>query len=226
ARQETEASAAEQESSDIPEASGEEDSSAAGESETEDPSDSGQEEKSSGQNPGEENGSEKKDGSGKSGSSSKDSSKKDKNDTDKKEEEPSQTMTCTISISCASILDNMDKLEKGKEEFVPSDGWILEPTEVEFTEGDSVFDVLLAVCRAADIHMEHSYTPLYGSEYVEGINQLYEFDCGDLSGWMYNVDSWFPNYGCDKYILSDGETIQWVYTCDLGRDVGDNSMWE
>lgn len=74
--------------------------------------------------------------------------------------------------------------------------------------------------------MEHSYTPLYGSEYVEGINQLYEYDCGELSGWMYNVDGWFPNYGCDKYILSDGETIQWVYTCDLGKDVGDNSMWE
>lgn len=137
-----------------------------------------------------------------------------------------EALTCTISISCSTILDNMEDLRKGKEEFVPSDGWILAPVEVSFQEGESVFDVLLRECKDRGIHMEHSYTPLYGSEYVEGINQLYEYDCGELSGWMYNVDGWFPNYGCDKYILSDGETIQWVYTCDLGKDVGDNSMWE
>ena len=23
----------------------------------------------------------------------------------------------------------------------------------------------------------------------------------------------------------DGDAIVWVYTCDLGRDVGDNSVW-
>lgn len=132
---------------------------------------------------------------------------------------------CTISISCATILDNMDKLEDGKEEFVPANGLILAPTTVTFNEGDSVFDVLLSVCQTYGIHMEHAYTPVYGSEYIEGINQLYEFDCGELSGWMFSVDGWFPNYGCDKYILSDGETIQWVYSCDLGRDVGDNSQW-
>lgn len=143
--------------------------------------------------------------------------------THQKEEE---ALTCTLSISCSTILDNMEDLRKGKEEFVPSDGWILAPVEVSFQEGESVYDVLLRECKDRGIHMEHSYTPLYGSEYVEGINQLYEYDCGELSGWMYNVDGWFPNYGCDKYILSDGETIQWVYTCDLGKDVGDNSMWE
>ena len=175
---------------------------------------------------GKEKDSSKKSG-GKKETSKEDGKKEDKSGSgEEKEEDTAKTRTCTISISCATILDNMDHLTKGKEEFVPADGWILAPTTVEFTEGDSVFDVLLAVCKAVGIHMEHSYTPLYGSEYVEGINQLYEFDCGDLSGWMYNVDSWFPNYGCDKYILSDGETIQWVYTCDLGKDVGDNSMWE
>ena len=56
---------------------------------------------------------------------------------------------------------------------------------------------------------------------VEGINQLYEFDCGELSGWMYSVNSWFPNYGCSQYEVSDGDMIEWRYTCDLGRDVGD-----
>ena len=27
-----------------------------------------------------------------------------------------------------------------------------------------------------------------------------------------------------SYYLKDGDVIEWVYTCDLGKDVGDNSM--
>ena len=37
---------------------------------------------------------------------------------------------------------------------------------------------------------------------------------------MYRVDGEFPNYGCSKYELRDGQVIEWVYTCDLGHDVG------
>ncbi|MEG1783211.1 MAG: hypothetical protein RR253_08190, partial [Oscillospiraceae bacterium] len=33
--------------------------------------------------------------------------------------------TVSVSISCASILSNMDKLKGGKEMFVPTDGMIL-----------------------------------------------------------------------------------------------------
>ena len=133
--------------------------------------------------------------------------------------------TCTISISCATIINNMDNLTSGKEEFVPTDGWILAASTVEFEEGESVHDVLKRVCKEAGIHMESSYTPAYNSAYVEGINQLYEFDCGQFSGWMYKVNGWFPNYGCSKYTVSDGDVIDWVYTCDLGKDVGDNSTY-
>ena len=143
---------------------------------------------------------------------------KDNNNSD----DSSKELTCTFSISCETILNHMDKLESSKKEFVPADGVLLKPVEVAIKKGDSVFDVLLSVCREKKIHMEHSYTPIYGSVYIEGIHQLYEFDCGELSGWMYKVDGWFPNYGCDKYTLFGGETIEIVYTCDLGKDVGDN----
>ena len=132
--------------------------------------------------------------------------------------------TCTISISCATILDNMDMLADGKDVLVPTDGWILPATTVTFYEGESVFDVLLRVCQENKIHMEYMDTPMYNSAYIEGIHNLYEFDCGNLSGWMYNVNGWFPNYGCSRYALQDGDVICWVYTCDLGADVGDNSM--
>ena len=128
--------------------------------------------------------------------------------------------TCTVSISCASILDHMELCSPEKAELVPEDGWLLTPVEVRFQEGQSVFDVLQQVCRDNKIHMEFSMTPVYDSAYIEGIGNLYEFDCGAESGWMYKVNGWFPNYGCSQYALQDGDTVAWVYTCELGRDVG------
>lgn len=128
--------------------------------------------------------------------------------------------TCTMSISCAAILDNMDLLDPEKVELVPEDGWILEPTTVTFYEGESVFNILQRVCKQRELHMEYMNTPIYNSAYIEGINNLYEFDCGELSGWMYEVNGWFPNYGCSRYQLMESDVIEWVYTCDLGADVG------
>ncbi len=127
---------------------------------------------------------------------------------------------CTISISCASILDHMDDCKKNKRELVPEDGWILKPTEVVFYGGENVFQLLKRVCKQNGIHMEFENTPIYNSAYIEGINNLYEFDVGNLSGWMYSVNGWFPNYGCSRYALKDGDIVEWRYTCDLGYDVG------
>ena len=128
--------------------------------------------------------------------------------------------TCTVSISCAAILENLDRLNAEKADLIPADGVLLAPTAVEFTEGESVFDVLKRVCRENKIHMEFSETPVYQSAYIEGIGNLYEFDCGEGSGWMYRVNGEFPNYGCSRYTLADGDTVEWVYTCDFGADVG------
>ena len=128
--------------------------------------------------------------------------------------------TCTFSIECSTILNNLDDLDPDKRELVPSNGVILAPTKVTFYEGESVFDVLQRVCKENNIHLESSWTPVYNSAYIEGINNLYEFDCGELSGWMFRVNGWYPNYGCSRYQLVDGEVVEWRYTCDLGRDVG------
>lgn len=128
--------------------------------------------------------------------------------------------TCTISIECATILNNLENLDPDKRELIPSNGVILSPTTVTFYEGESVYDVLQRVCKEKGIHMEASWTPIYNSAYVEGIHNLYEFDCGALSGWMYRVNGWYPNYGCSRYQLAQGEVIEWRYTCDLGKDVG------
>ena len=130
---------------------------------------------------------------------------------------------CTITIRCNTILSNMDNLTAGKDKYVPSNGIILATSTVEFAEGDTVFDVLQRACSYAGIHLEYSWTPMYDSYYIEGINHLYEFDCGPESGWMYKVNGWFPNYGCSSYTVKDGDSIVWDYTCNgLGADVGGN----
>lgn len=130
------------------------------------------------------------------------------------------TYTCTFSIECSTILNNLDQLDPDKLEMVPSGGVILAKTTVTFYEGESVFDVLQRLCKEKGIHMESSWTPIYNSAYIEGIHNLYEFDCGELSGRMYRVNGWYPNYGCSRYQLKDGDTVEWRYTCDLGNDVG------
>ena len=90
----------------------------------------------------------------------------------------------------------------------------------EFYDGESVFDLLQREMKNSKIHMEFENTPMYNSAYIEGIGNLYEFDCGELSGWMYKVNDWFPNYGCSRYQLKQGDKVEWVYTCNLGIDVG------
>ena len=148
----------------------------------------------------------------------------DKAASSKAEETTEKALTCTISIDCKTILNNLDDLRASKADYVPADGWILYKSTVEFEQGDTVFDVLKRVTKAAGIQMESKWTPMYNSYYVEGINQLYEFDCGEQSGWMYSVNGWYPNYGCSSYELKDGDKIEWRYTCDLGSDVGDQYM--
>ena len=134
---------------------------------------------------------------------------------------------CTITIRCDTVFDNLEKLAEAKIPYVPENGEILPVTTVEFTPGETVFDVLNQVCQAADIQIEYSWTPLYDSYYIEGINHLYEFDCGVESGWMYKVNDWFPDYGCSAYELQGGEEIVWCYTCvGLGADVGEEWMGE
>ena len=138
---------------------------------------------------------------------------------------PAHKSYVTVSIRCDTILDNMDDLKQGLEDFVPADGVILAPIKVEILEGETAFDVLKRVTRNEKIQMEFRNDPLYSGAYVEGIGHLYEFDCGSGSGWMYKVNGWFPNYGCSQYQLKDGDTMEWCYTCDVGKDVGDQ-YWD
>ncbi len=128
--------------------------------------------------------------------------------------------TCTLSITCHEIFDNMDKFDDTKSSALPEDGVIYATKEVQFSEGETVFDILCRECMNNGIQLDYQDNPLYNSAYIKGIHNLYEYDCGELSGWMYSVNGWFPNYGCARYVLKDGDVIRFEYTCGLGQSQG------
>ena len=133
---------------------------------------------------------------------------------------PDKKSCCTLLVSCDTILQNMTRLDSEKKEIIPSDGIIFPEKSVSFTEGESVFDILLREMKNNKIHLEFVKTPVYDSVYIEGIANIYEFDCGELSGWMYSVNGVFPSYSSSVYFPKDGDRIKWLYSCDLGRDIG------
>lgn len=133
----------------------------------------------------------------------------------------------TIGIYVKSLLNNMDLLHPSlrSDQYVPRNGIILGPTRYELlSDNETVWDILVRATKEHNIQMEYQGADqnIYNSVYIEGINHLYEFSAGELSGWMYSVNGDFPNYGSSQYILKDGDVIEWHYTVDLGRDLGDD----
>lgn len=128
--------------------------------------------------------------------------------------------TCTLEIRCDTLLQHLDELSPGKADLVPEDGILLEKTTVSFESGDSVFDVLRRCLRERNVHFEYVDSKAYGSTYIEGIGNLYEFDCGEQSGWLYFVNGISPGLGCSGYTVANGDEIVFAYTCDMGADLG------
>ena len=137
-----------------------------------------------------------------------------------------QAKYCTVEIRCDTVTDTSKLENEAVIPYIPADGTMLAATKVEFCDGETVFDVLKRATRDNGIHLEFRQDNVYtGGISVEGLGYLYDMDAGPLSGWMYKVNEQFPNKGCAGFYVSEGDAIVWVYTCDLGMDVGDNSIW-
>lgn len=121
--------------------------------------------------------------------------------------------TVTMEIRCDTIA--------GKAEHIPADGVILPPTAFDFEAGETVFDILTEAAQTYGIQLENrgSAGGAHGMVYIAGINYIYEYDFGDLSGWVYHVNGITPSRGCGEYELSDGDRIEWLYTCEIGHDL-------
>lgn len=143
-----------------------------------------------------------------------------KNNQEKPEVIIEKNPTCEIAITCEILARDPELLPPGKRELIPTDGIILATKTMSFKQGESVFDILVRATKDNGIHMEFVKTPIYNSAYIEGIHNIYEFDGGEGSGWMYNINGAFPQGGASTYIIKPNDQIHWVYSCDLGKDVG------
>lgn len=124
------------------------------------------------------------------------------------QEKESVSGTVTLSIRCDTVKDENNK-------YIPSNGVILPQTEFTYSEGETVYDVLVEASKTNDIPLDFST----GTGYVRSLNHLYEFDYGELSGWMYRVNGVTPSVGCAQYTLSDKDRIEWLYTTNMGEDL-------
>lgn len=128
-----------------------------------------------------------------------------------KKKKKTDTVTCTVTVECKSILDHMDELKEGHEEFVPSDGYIIKNYTYKAKAGYTAYDALKSACNNNDIKLTAQKTS-YGV-YISGINNLDEFDCGKQSGWMYSVNGIMPNTTCGNVTVDDGDSIVFTYVC-------------
>ncbi len=116
--------------------------------------------------------------------------------------------TITLEIRCDTVA-----AEIGREVLLPE-------TEFSICKSDTVYTVL---CEAAQKYGLKLIVGGYGtSVYVKGIENLCEFDYGDLSGWLYTVNGEGRSEGCGSCELKDGDSTVFLYSLDLGEDVGVN----
>ncbi|WP_171056450.1 S-layer homology domain-containing protein [Paenibacillus sinopodophylli] len=129
----------------------------------------------------------------------------DENDgTQQPQPEPQPTQYVTQSV---------DKLTINK-------GYVLQSASVELKTGDTVWTVLKRTLDAGNISVDFDWDETFKSVYVKSIAGDGEFDHGPDSGWMYNVNGVYPDYGASRYTLNPGDRIQWRYTTNLGIDLG------
>lgn len=116
-----------------------------------------------------------------------------------------------------SITVRCDVIAGEESKYIPKSGVILEKEFFDIQNGDTVYDILIEAAKANKIQIETNGSSINGTIYVSGINYIYEYDYGDLSGWMYKVNGVNPALGCASYVLSDGEEIEWHYSLTIGK---------
>lgn len=129
---------------------------------------------------------------------------------------------CSLTIRCDTVLGNMDQLKPEKQSLIPADGILFRAEEIEFVAGETAFDVLKRIMQENKMHMAFSQSAEFGA-YVEGIANLYQQDCGALSGWLCQVNGEMLSVGASQYELAAGDQVEWAYTCDGGADLDTNA---
>ncbi len=93
----------------------------------------------------------------------------------------------------------------------PNDrGTILASSKVEFKDGATVFDILLQIAKKQGIQVESRGSG--ATAYIEGIDNIYEFDYGVKSGWVFELNGVSLTKSIGTMKVKDGDKIECYYT--------------
>lgn len=89
-------------------------------------------------------------------------------------------------------------------------GTILASTKVTFKDGDTIYDIIVGTAKSKGIVIDSRGSG--ATAYIEGIDNIYEFDYGAKSGWVFkqNGVSLTKSIGVTK--IKDGDRIECFYT--------------
>ena len=107
-----------------------------------------------------------------------------------------QKISVSFSINC----------EKAAEYGADYLKYLIGKTKCEVKDGTTVFDLLSEECRKNGIAVVHQ-----NKSYVKAIGGLAEKDCGNGSGWTYKVNGVKPMMSASKYVLKNGDVVEWYY---------------
>ncbi len=111
-----------------------------------------------------------------------------------------QTVTVSLSVSC------YDAVAAGNATAIAvSDNGAMLYATIKLDAGATVYDALLA--SGATVGSSSGFL----GTYVSSINGLVEKEAGGSSGWKYFVNGVAPSMSCDKYVLSDGDSVEWRF---------------
>ncbi len=109
-------------------------------------------------------------------------------------------------------------------------GTIIKATKVPYKKGEKITHVTKRLLDKHGIRMSYTGT-LESGFYLGAIcdfelkgtpyDSFGEFDAGVGSGWMITLNKTFIEYGASEFEVKNGDVIEWQYTCQLGKDIGD-----
>jgi FtsZ-interacting cell division protein ZipA len=92
-------------------------------------------------------------------------------------------------------------------------GMIMGAKKVEIKEGDTIIAILLRAAKEEGIFVDYSGSG--ATAYVAGIDNVYEFDYGQRSGWVCKKNGVTLEKGAGSTKVSNGDRIEWIYTEDF-----------
>jgi len=121
----------------------------------------------------------------------------------------------TVRRATISVIDPNANVSSGQTRvFFAERSFDLEPNETAYS-----------LLHRTNLNIRSRGHAVWGGMYVEAINNFGEFDDGPLSGWMYRINGvLFPDRSSSLYVLQDGDRVEWIFTRNLGADIGGSNL--